>query len=154
MIAYRGISRAALAVLAVAALNACSNPVGDRDDHVTPTSLRIQEDGAEIVVASRAGAQGRVTIVGAQSGVITVTYFDAKGQPINPGTEYHLQVESADPSIAQWLPQQPGAFTGTISGRGLGSTTLTFQWVHGPVGTGHSEIDINVPVTVSADTPI
>jgi hypothetical protein len=47
------------------------------------------------------------------------------------------------------VPDQAGGFTGRVSVRAAGATTFRFSWVHGPVGGGHPEIHINVPVTIT-----
>lgn len=131
---------------------ACNNPV-DREDHVEPVGLIIRAGDTQVVAASLAGAQGSIRVTGMISPLYTVSFVDINGNVIDPGTEYHLVVQSENSAVAVWQASRPGAFTGTVAGKSAGSTTLRFSWVHGPVGGGHPDVIINVPVTIASNEP-
>jgi hypothetical protein len=154
----RGTAPGALAMLvllaAVVLVGACGNPVSPRDDHVEPVGITIHAGDTQLVAATRSSVEGALVVAnGSQSPVLTVRFVDATGATVQPGSDYHLAVVSSSAAVAEWQPQQPGAFTGTIAGRAVGSATLTFRWMHGRPGTGHSDLDIVVPVSVAPLIP-
>ena len=53
--------------------------------------------------------------------------------------DFHLQVEVADESIAEFEQDTPGEFGGHLHGEAAGETEVVFSLMHGPVGAGHAD---------------
>lgn len=153
MISFHRFSRAVpVALLAGGVMAACSNPVANRETHVVPSAIVISSDDQQLVRADRQTATGSLTVrAGTETEVLTVRFLDARDNPIDPRDEYHLRVAVAGDhaAVAEWTPVEPGGFEGRVRGIDEGSTTLLFEWVHGPVGSGHAEVSVGVDVTVT-----
>ena len=136
-------------VMLVAAVTACNSPADTDESHIVPVGLVILQNGTEIVAGTSASVTGAITATGLQTQPLTVQFLNIQGQPIDPGVEYHLDVQSANSNTATWEPDQAGAFTGRVAIRATGTTTLRFRWMHGPVGSGHADLMVSVPVNVT-----
>jgi hypothetical protein len=141
--------RAASVLLVAAVLAACNSPADSGDQHIVPVGLVILQNGTEIVAATSASVTGAIIATGLQSEQLTVRYMGINGEAIDPGVEYHLVVETNNANVAVWEPTQAGAFVGRVAIRSTGTTNMRFRWMHGPIGGGHSDLDINVPVSVT-----
>lgn len=148
----RNLARAAFSALGFAILvTACDNPVDDGDEHVRPSIITISSSTVEFVRGPFTGVTGTLTVrMGQESGPLTVRFFDAQGQPINPSSEYHLEV-TGGAGIAQWV--KAGEFVGRLRGVAAGTTTLRFSYVHGVGASAHAEVSFNVPVIVTVGEP-
>ena len=141
---------AAAAFLSAAVLTACDNPVGEREQHVRPARIAILSGTTELAGGTFGSITGSLTAqAGQQTGPLTVRFFTSAGAEISPSAEYHMRVTSGNNAIAQWLQATSGEFGGRVSGAAAGTTTLTFGYVHGAPGTGHSEADFVIPVTIT-----
>ncbi|HUF50219.1 MAG TPA: hypothetical protein VMN60_05265 [Longimicrobiales bacterium] len=154
----RNLARGAAAALFSAALvTACDNPVGDRETHVRPATMAIFDGSTELVRGSFTGITQALTVgAGVDTRPLTVRFFNSAGTQINPGVDYHLRVtggSSGGTVIAHWIQDSAGDFGGRLRGVATGSTTLTFGFIHGAPGTGHSEADFVVPVTITGGAP-
>jgi len=135
---------------ALLAMGAClENPV-EPHPHEEPEGMNLEVGGVVVVTVDEHGdVDGSLTVAaGQESDVITITFVDHDGDPIDTD-DYYVEVESADEGIVQFLQDGPGAFTGRLRGIAPGSTTLEFRLMHGSVGTGHLEFrSPPIPVTV------
>jgi hypothetical protein len=129
---------APLLFLVAAVLTACDNPVaGDR--HVHPDGIVIRQNTTTLVRVEGQQVTGQLALsLGQQTGPLTVRFLDDDGDEIAPESGYWLRV-TAQPAIATWAPDVAGGFTGTLTGTAADVGTITFEWMHGAVGSGHAD---------------
>jgi hypothetical protein len=144
--------RALLLPLAAAATVAgCGNPVSG-GSHVQPAGVVIRQGTTVLVRVLGQTFTGDLEFeAGTTSRMLTVRFLDRNGQEIDPPSGYWLNVESGDPTIAEWEPTANGAFTGRINAIIAGDTYMDFLWIHGPVGGGHEDFGVRIDVTVEAE---
>jgi hypothetical protein len=133
----------ALATIPLAVASACSSD---------PTDVHIEEvEAVELVLSGvtvavyEAGAwTGELNVdVGEETAHIDVVFLDHDGDEISFTSDYYLEVEVEDESIAEFEQDTPGEFGGHLRGLQVGSTTLTFFLMHGAVGSGHADFQTN-----------
>lgn len=138
---YRNSPLAVLAALALV-LGACSDSMTEaEDEHAEPDGVELALGGQ--VIASYDGDTQTWSPdhleVDEHQGHITVTFVDHEGDPIPIDDDLYLEVDSADPSIAEFEQDTPGEFGGHLHGEMEGETDLTFKLMHGAVGSGHAD---------------
>lgn len=129
-------------------LGACGDDPTVPDDHAEPEGVVLRLNGQ--VLASYDGGtwSGEVALsVGQETGSITVQFVDDHGDPLEADDEEYLDVIMGNSSIADFLSDAPGAFTGRLSGKAVGQTFATFRLMHGAVGSGHPDY-VAAPLTV------
>lgn len=143
------VAAAALAITMAGAV-ACDNPVVETEEH-DPVAVSIRAGSTEIAYADASGFTGEIIVgPGNESQLLTVVFLDEEGDALDPDGEHVLDVVAQDADVATWIPTSPGAFSGRVQGGATaGQTTFTFQWIHGPLASGHPEGEFDVRVTVS-----
>lgn len=161
MFAHRNMKAYAMVLLAAAAAG-CSNPVGE-GSHIRPDAFEVRSNGGTVVSGTRPGSgpavvSGNITVQVGQAVPVTVHYF-RQGQELTVPHGYWLRLRTVDgpvqgnatpPALISWDATPAGGFTGSIRGVTPGTGVLTFDLMHGPVGSGHEDFSISVPLMVQA----
>lgn len=140
---------AAIALVAGMVVVACSNPVAP-GAHVRPAGMIIRAGADTVVHVVGTTVTGELTVqAGQQTAPLTVHFLDGAGNEITPPQGYYLNVEVQTAGVAAWTQNTPGEFAGRLQGVAAGTTTLEFQWVHGPVGGGHVDERFSIQAVVT-----
>jgi len=126
--------------IAALALGACDNPVTPGAPHEEPAGVAVFMGGTEIARAIDGEVTGALPEVaeGAQSGLLTIVLLDEHGDGLDLSGEddVYLRVTIEDPAVAEW---QGSGYSGFIAGVVEGTTTLTFELMHGEPPGGHAD---------------
>lgn len=135
--------------LALGAAACGDDPTGPDDEHTDPESVRLMLGGQEIASATSSAATGEIHLhPGDETDHITVEFLDEDGDVV-PLDDSYLEVDVANEDIAEFEQDTPGEFGGHAHGLEEGETTMTFKFMHGSVGSGHSHFtSAPIPVEV------
>ena len=145
----------ALLTAGLLVLSACGDsmtePDDDHDDHageVEGVTLTLSGQ----TIASYDGHDGAWTgelevEPGEETGHIGVQFTDHDGHAVALGSDFYLQVDVANESIAEFEQDTPGEFGGHLHGGMEGDTEITFSLMHGAVGSGHADF-VTAPLHV------
>ncbi|MGD8726205.1 MAG: hypothetical protein PVH40_01105 [Gemmatimonadales bacterium] len=139
------------AVLLVVAVGGCSDSTEPTNGHATPDGLTISANAQTLVTVDGQAVTGQIDVAAAaETAHLTVTFVDQDGDPIQLSTDYYLEVESANETVAEFSQDTPGEFGGHVEGIAAGQTTMAFKLMHGQVGSGHPDyVSPAVPVQVN-----
>jgi hypothetical protein len=144
----RRIRPAALALAAAVLLAACDSPVGG--GHIVPNGLVVRAGTTVLAQVVGTTATGQITVAaGAETPVLTVRFLDHSGNEMAAPDGYWLRVVPANATVATWVPDAQGSFTGRIAGLSAGTTRLEFQWMHGSFASAHADFARSVDVVVT-----
>jgi hypothetical protein len=121
--------------------------------HVRPSGVVVTAGAVEVVrVEGTTVTNSFIVPVGGQTDLLSFTFLDAQGDPITPGSDYHLELRFASEATATFAPQgSPYTFTGRVQGIQAGTTTVQIRLMHGPpgaVGTHADFTSASIGVTV------
>lgn len=130
----------ALAAAGAVALGACSDdPVG-LEEHAEPEGVELEMDGAVVATYDGSTWTGDLELVqGDETAIVTVRFVDHDGEAIVPDEDSYLEVEIGDETVAEFVQDTPGAFSGRFHGIAAGDTYAVVRLMHGAVGTGHPD---------------
>jgi hypothetical protein len=128
-----------LAVAGALVLAACeSDPTGL--DHSDPEGVELVMNGAVIARYDGGTWTGEMSVnQGAETPHISVYFVDDDGDRITFGSDFYLEVEVEDETIAEFEQDTPGEFGGHLHGIARGTTGVVFRLMHGSVGSGHPD---------------
>ena len=140
----------ALPLVAALALGACDDdPVAVEEEHGEPEGIVLVLSGQTIATfdgATRTWTGELEVAVGEETAHIDVNFTDADGDVIEFDlTDFYLQVDIDDESIAEFEQDTPGEFGGHLHGKADGLANVTFSLMHGSVGSGHADF-VSAPV--------
>jgi hypothetical protein len=130
------------------AFGACSNATDEgAEPEVVMMRLTV---GAHAITVSDNGTVTGGPIAIAASGTVTVSaeflQADGTADPLVTSAQFQLNVDPADAGVVTF--SRTGAFAGTLTGAGAGSTTIEFSLFH--ISEGHEDFGpFPVPVEVS-----
>ena len=145
----------ALLTAGILVLSACGDsatePDDDHDDHggeVEGVTLTLSGQ----TVASYDGDDGAWTgelevEPGEETAHISVQFVDHDGNAVRLDSDFYLQVDVANESVAEFEQDTPGEFGGHLHGGMEGDTEITFSLMHGAVGSGHADF-VTAPLHV------
>jgi hypothetical protein len=141
----------AVLLAALSLLAACTNPVRP-GGHERADGFAILLGGTELVVEDADGVSGALPLLRGQAvGPVTVQ-FRFRGEAIEPGDDFFLEIEIDDAAVATFTPASPGSFNGTFRGASAGATTMRVKLMHGRVGSIRAHADYSsspVPIVVA-----
>lgn len=132
-----------LALLLVVALVGCDNDPVSSDDHPDPASLQVvaPEAGLTITAISDTKAFGNIIVAEGVQYKLSIEFLNEDGTLFNHGSDEFLEVNIENASLAEWIADASGSFTGTIRGVNAGTTTIQFSLIHGQVGSSSAHPD-------------
>ena len=129
------------------ATGACDNPVEDEEHPGDEASSVVIEDPQGTVIASmdrNRNVTGSITVRNGQEREIRVVFRAEDGDRIEATGELSLRGTMANTGIASWT--QIANTGGRVAGRSVGTTSITFDLLHG----GHPDFSSQpIPVTVT-----
>ena len=138
-------SLAALAVAGMVGLGACSDDPTGLDDHGDEVEgVQLVLNGA--IIAEFDGDSrtwtGEIDVpVGTETAHITVRFVDHDGDAITFDSDFYLEVDIEDETVAEFEQDTPGEFGGHVHGLAVGETDAVFKLMHGAIGSGHSDFE-------------
>ena len=139
---YRALVLASLLVGAIG-LSACDNSPTDVEEHGDAETIRLVMNGQTIATFTFASNSwtGEMNVdVGTETPHIDVQFLDGDGDAITFDSDFYLEVDVADESIAEFEQDTPGEFGGHLHGVAVGETDVVFMLMHGAVGAGHVDL--------------
>ena len=126
-------------------------PDDDHDDHggeVEGVTLTLSGQ----IVASYDGDDGAWTgelevEPGEETAHISVQFVDHDGTAVPLDSDFYLQVDVSNESVAEFEQDTPGEFGGHLHGAMEGDAEITFSLMHGAVGSGHADF-VTAPLHV------
>ncbi len=151
----------ALTLVGALALAACDDdPIVPEEEHGDAAAVQLVMNGAVIATFtfddSNAWVGGELEVeVGEETPHIDVNFLDEDGDVIDWDlSEFYLEVEVDDETIAEFEQDTPGEFGGHLHGEAVGETNVTFSLMHGAIGTGHADlVTTGIHAHVEAPTP-
>ena len=136
--------KAVLASLMVAAvgLGACDDSPTEVEEHGDAATVRLVMNGQTIATFTFATNSwvGEMDVdVGTETPHIDVQFLEEDGEVIAFDSDFYLEVDVEDESIAEFEQDTPGEFGGHLHGVAAGETDVTFSLMHGTVGSGHAD---------------
>jgi hypothetical protein len=127
-------------------MGACSSSTEPPAD---PEGLTLTESGLPLVIVTGTNVSGSLSIdIGRTSPPMVITFTDSEGTSVKTKGRY-LDVTVADSRIAVFDVTEASAFTGQLSGKEAGNTTLRFRLMDGEIGSGTLVYESPpIPVTV------
>lgn len=137
----------AIAAAGAVALGACSDdPVG-LEEHEEAEGVELVLNGEVVAAYEDEAWTGALEVAeGEETAVMTVRFIDHDGEAIVPEDGSYLEVEIGDETVAEFVQDTPGEFSGRLLGVAAGNTHAVVRLMHGAVGTGHPDF-----ATVTAD---
>jgi hypothetical protein len=138
----------ALAVAGSLALAACDDDPAGVEEHGDATQVQLVMNGSVVATftfATNAWVGELEVTQGTETPHIDVNFLDDDGDVIVYDSEFYLQVDVEDPTIASFEQDTPGEFGGHLHGEAVGDTDVTFSLLHGSVGAGHADL-VTTPV--------
>jgi hypothetical protein len=138
----------ALTLATVLSIGACDeDPVSGEDDHVDPVGIVVVSGLVDVVSVRGLNIIGAFTVdEGGQTDPLGVEFIDDRGNRFVPDEpDEWLRVTVTNPALAQWVPDTPGGWTGSLRGVQAGSTTVRFELMHGVVNSEASHPDFGTP---------
>ncbi|MEX2048984.1 MAG: hypothetical protein WEB90_05345 [Gemmatimonadota bacterium] len=137
-----------LVVAGALGLAACEDdPTGL--EHTVPVGAELVMNGATIATFDAATGlwTGEMSVnEGDETPHISVHFLDEDDERITPDSDNYLEVVVDDETIAEFEQDTPGEFGGHLHGIVQGETEVVFRFMHGAVGSGHSEFDTQAVV--------
>ncbi len=140
-------------------LGACeSSTDADDDDHADHVE-GVQLVLGDSVLASYDGDtstwSGELEVEpGEETGHISVHFLDHDGDRVTLGSDFYLEVNIDDETVAEFEQDTPGEFGGHLHGGMEGHTDATFMLMHGNVGSGHADfVTADVEIHVHQHDP-
>lgn len=131
----RRVGGPAIVAAAVFALGGCdSDPTGN-EDHIDPVGIVIVSGSTDVVSVRGLDIIGAFQVnAGGQTDPFDILFVDERGNRFVPTEpDEWLRVTVSHPSLAEWVGDGPGAWSGSIRGLQAGTTTVRFELMHGPV---------------------
>jgi hypothetical protein len=132
----------------VLTLGACDeDPVSADGDHVDPVGIVVVSGTVDLVTVTGLNIIGAFIVEeGGQTDPLAIEFIDAQGHRFVPDEpDEWLRVTVTHPDKAQWVPDAPGAWAGTIRGLLAGTTTVRFELMHGAIDSQASHPDFGTP---------
>lgn len=133
----------ALTLVAAVGVAACGDDVTGVDEHGDAAGVELVMNGAVIASFSFATNTwtGEMEVdEGAETPHIDVNFVDADGDVIVYDSDFYLEVDVEDESIAEFEQDTPGEFGGHLHGVSAGETDVAFKLMHGAIGSGHEDL--------------
>lgn len=150
----------ALAAAGAVALGACSDdPVGLEEEHAEAEGVELVLAGEVVATYADGSWTGGLQVVeGEETAPMTVRFIDHDGEAILPEDDSYLEVEIGDETVAEFVQDTPGEFSGRLQGVAAGDTHAVVRLMHGAVGTGHPDFatvtaEDGEPLPVSVTVP-
>lgn len=131
-----------LAVIGSLALTACEDSPTEPEEHGDPETVQLVLNGTTIASFSFATNTwtGEMEVeVGEETDHIDVEFLDEDDDVITFDSDFYLEVDVADETIAEFEQDTPGEFGGHLHGVAEGETDVIFMLMHGAVGSGHAD---------------
>jgi len=130
------------------ALGACGgDPVANEEEHVDPIGIVVVSGSVDVVSVTGLNIVGAFSVEeSGQTDPLGVQFVDDRGNRFVPDEpDEWLRVTVTHPDLAQWVPDTPGGWTGSIRGLQAGTTTVRFELMHGVVNSEASHPDFGTP---------
>ena len=82
---------------------------------------------------------GELIVDDERSDRIDVRFVGHDGTAIQPASEFYLEVDIADESMAEFEQNPPGAFSGHLLVHDTGHTEMVLSLMQGGAGSGHAD---------------
>jgi hypothetical protein len=114
-------------------LGACSSST---ELPATPEGLTVTESGVPVIQVTGNTVNGSFRIdVDRSTPPVVVTFTDSEGTSVKTNGRY-LDVAVGDEAIATFEVTDASGFTGRLTGKEAGNTTIRFMLMEGAVGSG------------------
>lgn len=136
----------ALAIVGSLTLAACGNDniLGiDEEEHGEAAQVQLVMNGTVIATFTFETNSwvGEMDVEeGEETPHIDVNFVDEDGDVIAFDSDFYLEVEVEDPTIADFEQDTPGEFGGHLHGETAGETDVRFSLMHGAIGSGHADL--------------
>lgn len=132
-----------MALVLTTVVSACGDGPTELEEHGEAAQVQLVMNGmtvATFTFATNAWVGEMDVEVGEETPHIDVRFLDEDGDVIDWDSDFYLDVEVEDESIAEFEQDTPGEFGGHLHGEAVGETNVRFSLMHGAVGAGHADL--------------
>lgn len=146
-ITRRRVTRAALLLALVPAFAACDDDPTEPEEEL-PTSMELTVGNQTVTVTNTGAVTGGPILLGIGASAVSAVFFDADGAEMDlsdEADELELRIVPASTALVTFVGT--GAFSGTLTGVAIGSTSVSVSLFH--IVENHNDFgEFPVAVTV------
>lgn len=127
----------------------CDSDSSTDETHPDPARVQIESAGTALANASEINSAGNLIVAEGVEYSVEAVFLNEDGTLFDHGSNEFLEVQVENESVARWVVDSPGSFSGKLQGLSEGTTSIVFRLMHGTVGSSSAHADfVSRPIEV------